>query len=226
MVPEPCTISSSGGRAPLTLARVPRLRPESPAVAHHSVNLKPRRGLDDGLDLVQVADTRQFHQNLVFAQAIGRNQRLAHVPRHPRGREWSRWPAVRSSCPDPFDDRLHGQRPGIVAAAAVESRTRWNTCCRAGSAQSWPLQARVPSISDHSGLPDRACKPGKRSGCRSSEHPVRGHRVVGFVADRFGDLHLQNQVRAALQIQAQMNAIGYGLEQGLPLMPDGIPKIP
>ena len=41
------------------------------------------------------------------------------------------------------------------------------------------------------------------------------HRVVGFGVDRFLDLHLQDQVSAAAQIQAQVNALGHGLQQGL-----------
>ena len=37
---------------------------------------------------------------------------------------------------------------------------------------------------------------------------MRRHRVVGLGVDRFLDLHLQNQVGAALQIEAQVNPLG------------------
>jgi hypothetical protein len=40
------------------------------SVAHHGMNLKPRRGLDHVLDLIEIADAGQFHQNLVGAQAV------------------------------------------------------------------------------------------------------------------------------------------------------------
>src|SRR5208282_2164198 len=33
-------------------------------------------------------------------------------------------------------------------------------------------------------------------------------RVVGIDIDRVVDLHLQNQVRAAIEVEAQMNAVG------------------
>ena len=41
------------------------------------------------------------------------------------------------------------------------------------------------------------------------------HGVVGLGIHRLRHLHLQDQVRAALQIQAQMNPAGYGAQQRL-----------
>ena len=58
-----------------------RLRLVLVRATHDCVNLKTRRGLNNALHPVQVADTGQFHQNLVVAQAVLLNQRLAHAER-------------------------------------------------------------------------------------------------------------------------------------------------
>ncbi len=41
------------------------------------------------------------------------------------------------------------------------------------------------------------------------------YRVVRFGVDRFRHYHLQNQVSAAAQIQAEVNPLGQGFRQGL-----------
>jgi hypothetical protein len=41
------------------------------------------------------------------------------------------------------------------------------------------------------------------------------HGIIRFGVDRFLDLDLQDQVSAAAQVQAKVNALGHGLHQGL-----------
>ena len=41
------------------------------------------------------------------------------------------------------------------------------------------------------------------------------HRIVGVHVDRVIDLHLQDQVRAAAKVEAQMNAVGDRRQQAL-----------
>ncbi len=118
MLPEPCSISSSGGRAPLTLASAACSSGKRTAPTT-GVNLKPGRGLDDALHLVQVADARQLHQDLVGAQAVRLDQRLADA-QVTRSRMVSMACVNRPLFQSVLDQRLHGQRPGVVGAAAGE----------------------------------------------------------------------------------------------------------
>src|SRR5665213_9769 len=86
--------------------------------ADNRMNLKARGGLNDRLDAIEVADARQLHQNLIGAQVVFLNHRLAHTQRiH----------AI-ANCLDGLLDgflvqilddlRLHGQQQtGVVIAA-------------------------------------------------------------------------------------------------------------
>src|SRR5208337_4363012 len=188
---------------------------KSLAVAHDSVNLKPGRGLDHGLDLVEIADARQLHQNLVLAQAIGRNQRLERAQSVDAIAD--SFNGLRNSFLFQvlFDYRLHGQGPGVVGAAGIdvvlvrelliEQGAHVAGLCR-GSSIDLDELGLVGIGLDHLGIRHI---PGFESVLDT------GQGTVGFVADRFRDLHLQNEVHATLQIEAQMNAIGDGGPQGL-----------
>ena len=81
------------------------------------MNLKARRGLDDGLDLVQIADAGQLDKNLVRAQAVLLNQRLTHAQRvHAVANGFDRL-FDRPLFEIVLENRLHGQRQVVVVAA-------------------------------------------------------------------------------------------------------------
>ena len=47
--------------------------------AHHGMNRQPRCGRNNVLHAVDVRNARQFHQDLVIAQPVLLNDRLAHT---------------------------------------------------------------------------------------------------------------------------------------------------
>jgi hypothetical protein len=85
------------------------------------MHFKPRGGLNDVAHPVQIAHARQLHQNLVVAQAVRRNHRLADAQLSTRSRMVSiAWSTVLCLQRRQLR-RLHGQRDGVVRAAAVMS---------------------------------------------------------------------------------------------------------
>ena len=64
------------------------------------------------------------------------------------------------------------------------------------------------------------------SGWPSSVPADVRHGIVCFGKDRFLDLDLQDQVSAAAQVQAKVNALGQALGQGLAGEPRRTPKMP
>ena len=183
--------------------------------ADHGVNLKPRRGLDDAHHPVQVVDAGQLDQNLILAQAVLLDLRLAHAQRvH----------AVANGLNGLLDGlllksrhhhRLHGQREARIRAAAghvvlarILGLQRGANVARLGRFRAFHADhvrlGRIGLV----GL--RKAKVGRLQVLLNAPH-----RVVGFGVNRFLDHHLQNQVNAAAQVQAKVNPLGHGLRQGL-----------
>jgi hypothetical protein len=178
------------------------------------LDFEHRRGLHDFLDPRRIVHTRKLHKNLVLAEPVLLDHRLAHAE-------------LVNAVADGLDGlgdravlqvgevlRLHRNRPGIFRARAgvvIRQPVGDNVLEIAG------LIRRNALDHDHFGMVHRI-----GLGDVGVIDLVRPHvffearnRVVGIDVDRVVHLHLQDQVRPAAQIEAQMNAVGDRCQQPL-----------
>ena len=179
-----------------------RIRP-----AQRLLDLQHRRGLHDFLDPRRIVHARKLHQNLVLAEAVLLDHRLAHaqlVDAIADGLDGLRHRAV-LQVGEVL--RLHRNRPGIFRARAgvVLRQPVGNNALEIAG-----LLRRNALDHDHFGMVHRIGLDdvGVIDLVRPQVFLEARKRVVGVDVDRVVDLHLQDQVRPATQVEAQMNAVG------------------
>src|ERR1700674_696224 len=182
----------------LLLARV---RP-----AERLLDLKHRRGLHDFLDPRRIVHARKLDKNLILAEAVLLNHRLAHTQLVNSIADGLYGLGDRAVLQIGQVLRLHRNRPGIFRAGAVvvvRQPVGKNALEVAG------LLRRNAAYHDHFrvvyriGLHDV----GVINLARAHVLFKARNRVVGVDVDRVVDLHLQDEVRPPSKIKPQMNAI-------------------
>ena len=179
------------------------------------VNLQPVRALDNLLDVALVFNTRQLHQNLVGAQAVLLNHRLADAQRIHAVTQGLNGLLDRLRLQGRQHRLLHGQRPCIVPNAVqvvlvgvsgrIQKRANGIGAGRRSAVHADHL--RLGRIGhNHLGI--------AQVGLLQILLDQR-RRIVGLGGHRLLDLNLQDQVRAAAQVQPKMNALGQAFRQVL-----------
>ncbi len=180
----------------------------------HLLDLKHGSGLHDVLHAAGIVDAGQLHQNLVLAEAVLLNRRLAHAQRI-------------DAVADGLDRlghrfvlhlgevlRLHGQSEGVIGPRAhvVFGETLGDDIHQILTAvRRHSLYHNLVGIVLRIGLGDVG--EGNLSFIEllfENLDSVVGVNVHGIV-----DLHLQDQVGSATQIETKPNAVGHGREQTL-----------
>ena len=181
---------------------------------HNRVDLKTRRRLDDGLHPVEIADARQLNQDLIGAQAVGRNLRLAHAERI-----------------HAIVHRLDSLLDGLVFKGLFDQRFHGEYKARVRTTTSEIVLAGILGIkqragSAHAGLRYALNANGLRLVRVRLVHLRKrevgsfkvllnpANRVVGLRTHRLRHHNLQNQVGSASEIKTEVNPAAERIHKG------------